>query len=515
MVVTTLPYLYALIHQGSDWRFSGFLIGSDDGNSYIAKMLLGAKGDWLFRTPYTPYLQQGFLAFFPYYLLGKLSFGATPHTQLLIWFQLFRLSGGFVFILATYDFVSIFIKEIKLRRLALSVITLGGGLAFLSLVGLGSLWGWRLPLEFYSPETFGFLEIYSLPHLAFSRAFLLWGLKYFLVEYVDTEWKTRIIGGVFLLSVGFMQPLTVVTGWSVMLVYLVALVITNWIRRNHDWKDWRKYFWRGFWLVLISSPMVLYNFVSFQVDPVLRSWQTQNIISSPPFTDYLLGFAVLLPLVVVGIIYAIKKWDSKFLLLFSWIVLFPILAYAPYNLQRRLPEGIWVALAILAVFGFSMLAGLWRKLSWAWLAISFTPLLVILAGGIISAGNLSTPLFLPVSEVQAFEYFAKTAAKSSVVIASFETSNALPAWAPVTVMIGHGPESTNLKQIQPQVESFYHRDTPDTERVDLIKKFNIKYIFVGPAEIQMGNWDPGSVSWTQLVFQEKGYSIFKVSEAHP
>ena len=51
--------------QGSDWRFTGFFIGVEDGNSYIAKMLSGTAGNWIFRTPYTAYPQNGFLAFLP------------------------------------------------------------------------------------------------------------------------------------------------------------------------------------------------------------------------------------------------------------------------------------------------------------------------------------------------------------------------------------------------------------------------------------------------------------------
>ncbi|HVU13414.1 MAG TPA: hypothetical protein VHD90_19180, partial [Phototrophicaceae bacterium] len=44
VVITTAPYLLAWSKQGSDWKFSGFLFGVEDGNSYLGKMRLGAQG---------------------------------------------------------------------------------------------------------------------------------------------------------------------------------------------------------------------------------------------------------------------------------------------------------------------------------------------------------------------------------------------------------------------------------------------------------------------------------------
>jgi len=81
MGVTMLPYLLGYASQGDAWRFTGFVFGVEDGNSYIAKMLSGSAGAWLFRTPYTPEAQRGVLAFLPYILLGKLASPPGLHEQ--------------------------------------------------------------------------------------------------------------------------------------------------------------------------------------------------------------------------------------------------------------------------------------------------------------------------------------------------------------------------------------------------------------------------------------------------
>jgi len=159
--ITTIPYAVGYALQGEEWRYTGFVFGVEDGNSYIAKMLSGAYGAWLFKTPYTAFPQNGFFGFFPYLLLGKISLRGMQHTSLVVLFHIFRWSGGALMILASYDFTSIFFEEIKYQRWATVLATIGGGLGWLALFGLSGLWGEGIPLSFYSPESFGFLSIYG------------------------------------------------------------------------------------------------------------------------------------------------------------------------------------------------------------------------------------------------------------------------------------------------------------------------------------------------------------------
>jgi len=96
MLITTIPYLVGYASQGQEWRFTGFIFGVEDGNSYIAKMLLGSSGSWMFRTPYTASYQRGVIAFLPYILLGKLAQGSGVHEQLVALYHLFRIGAGFL-----------------------------------------------------------------------------------------------------------------------------------------------------------------------------------------------------------------------------------------------------------------------------------------------------------------------------------------------------------------------------------------------------------------------------------
>jgi hypothetical protein len=97
-----------------------------------------------------------------------------------------------------------------------------------------------------------------------------------------------------------------------------------------------------------------------------------------------------------------------------------------------------------------------------------------------------------------------------VVLASFNTSNALPAWAPLRTIVGHGPESIHLKEIQPQVEQFYSSASTDKTRELLLEKFGIAYVLWGPEEQKLGSWNPAKASYLKKIYQDSGFSIFEV-----
>lgn len=505
LLITTIPYLAGYQAQSSEWRFSGFVFGVDDGNTYIAKMLRGSSGDWLFRTPYTAYPQKGFLAFLPYYLLGKLASPPGIHDQLVALFHLFRVLAGFLMIWATYMFVAYFVHEVRLRQAGTMLAVLGGGLGFLQLAGLGWLWGERIPLEFYSPETFGFLSLFGLPHLALARALLLFGLLFFVRGIKMLSLREVALGGILWLLLGFVQPLSVVTAWVVAGIYLLLRLGLNWVQEQ---KNLRFIIRAGIVVLLISAPMVVYNFTMFMTDPFLRGWGEQNRIFSPPPGDYLLAFGLLLPFVMIGMAHTWQR-RGDWLLLAGWVLAFPLLAYAPYNLQRRLPEGIWVALVILAIAGFGQITQKWKKVWAAVFYLSFISTALVFLGAVITVMKPAAPVFQFGDLVEAYQFVGQNAGKDDVVLASFSVSNGLPAYAPVRTITGHGPESVNAKMLNPRVDAFFKAETLDALRIELLREFNVRYYihFVRDES----TWQPDTASFLTLVYANASTQIFEVN----
>ncbi|GAB4580788.1 MAG: hypothetical protein Fur0022_35300 [Anaerolineales bacterium] len=513
MLITTIPYFIGFHTQGEDWRFTGFVFGVNDGNSYIAKMLAGAEGDWLFRTPYTHLEQRGILAYFPFIVLGKLAAPPAQHEQFVILYHLYRLVGGVLAILATYEFLAFFISRISVRRLGTLVACFGGGLGWL-LVILGQRnWLGSLPLDFYSPETFGFLSLYGLPHLAVSRALLLYGLLLYLRQTSPPHAAfTSIFPGLLFLLTGFFQPLTIAVAWAAIGAHLAGYGLTLFVRGHRsrtDYQLWLEYLRRAILAGLISAPFVLYSFLALRGDPFLSGWTAQNKILSPHFLHYLAAYGLMLPLVIMGARALLHTRPVQSWLLIGWGLLLPMLAYAPFNLQRRLPEGIWVALVTLAMASFDRVQKPARA-AYIPLALTFPTTFFLLLGGITSTLQPQTPIFRPTSEVNAFLFLADYAQTDELALTSFETGNVLPVWAPVRVIIGHGPESVGLAELQPRVEAFYHAKTSDIERLEFLKEFEVKYVFWGPQERTLGGWDAGQAGYLKEVFNENGYTVFEI-----
>jgi len=537
MLVITLPYLLGYFAEGQAYRFTGFVFGVEDGNSYIAKMLNGSTGDWLFRTPYTAYPQAGLFMYIPYLLLGKLAAPPGLHEQLVSLYHLFRFFAGMLAILASYDFLAYFIREIRLRRFGVVLACLGGGLGWL-LVLLGrQIWLESLPLDFYSPEAFGFLGLYGLPHIALARALLLWALLVYL-RLVESGFDQpselpgkrngllRHAGQLCLLWLlaGLFQPLTLVLIGVIIAWHQLGLLVWQLISQQRGQAVDRG-FWRRLLGWLLAAAILPALFTAYYLgvsffDPFARLWTAQNVIRSPNILHYLLAYGLLVPFAWLGGRRLLRIDFRTGWLPVGWVLIFPLLAYAPLDLQRRLTEGVWLAWCVLALAALEQPVGKPAGVAHRSLDIRLTPLwlafpstLFLLLGGLLAVWYPAQPVFRATAQVQVFDYLERNAASGTAVLGAFDTSNALPAWAPVRVLVGHGPESIHKSELEPQIAAFYQSQASDDQRRAFIDRFAIAYILWGPAERALGDWLPSSASYLTLVQEQGDYALYKVGSA--
>jgi hypothetical protein len=507
IIVSTLPYLLAFSAQGKAWEFTGFVFGVEDGNSYIAKMLSGAYGAWLFRTPYTTLPQSGVLAFLPYLVLGKLAAGPALHVQLVALFHIFRAAAIPLLVFAIYRFSRSFIESPTWCKWITVLGTVGGGLGWL-LAALGRpVVSGSIPLDFYSPETFGFLSVLGLPHLIVARALLLLALTGYLQAGAKGEpaWGA----GALLIGAGLFQPIIlipalVVIGFHWLLINVILRPspsgVVGWLKA-------------AIGAALPPLPLVLYNAIALRADPFLRGWAAQNIIPSPAPVHYLLAYGLPLIPALFGVWHVVRRRSASGLLVAGWIVLLPGLAYIPFNLQRRLPEGIWLAVLVLAAIGLQAWLGGSRRLKVALYALGGLLLpssAMLLVGALPVAMRPSTPVFAPASAVQAYDWLRQHATPGDHVLASYETGNALPAWAPVRVVIGHGPESIDLPELRLAVRDYYQsRGMAQPEREAFLAAHQIQWVFWGPAERTLGDWNLLRDPSLTLAYTDGGYTILR------
>ncbi|MFN8563418.1 MAG: hypothetical protein U0703_17790 [Anaerolineae bacterium] len=128
--LTTAPYVLAWSKQDDAWRFTGFLFGVEDGNSYLGKMRLGARGEWNFSLFYTPEAHDGApLVFLPYILPGQIVGRFISDTDpaltptLILTFHLMRIAFDALLIVVIYRFCSAFLSEPRDRLIATILAT--------------------------------------------------------------------------------------------------------------------------------------------------------------------------------------------------------------------------------------------------------------------------------------------------------------------------------------------------------------------------------------------------------
>lgn len=499
IMITTIPYIIAYFKQGDNWVFSGFLFGVEDGNSYIAKMLSGANQSWLFKTPYSSMEQNGFIAFIPYLLLGKLSSAPGQHVQLVMLFQIFRWAGILFLCYSSYLFISLFIQEIKYKRLILFLSMMGGGLGWMGIPFTDTM-----PLEFYSPETFGFLSVFGIPHLLFSKGLLLSGLTIFMGK--TRHIKNTLLVGLCWFLIGFFQPLTIPIGWAVMGAYILVGILFSIIRRESEWIGiWKREIFHILIIVGITSPWVIYNLFSFYHDSFLKGWYSQNIIQSPEPVYYFISIGLLIPFAIWGLVPLLKEKRKTGYLALGWLIIFPVLIYFPISTQRRLAEGIWTLIVILFVL-FLINHHLKEKI----IHLITIPLLIcstLLYMGAIQATLIpQSPIFIPVNEIAMFKFLGDNTTSQDIIMAPYEISNPLPAWVYVRTVMGHGPESVNLKEIKKDWELLHKTNDPQ-EKENIIQKFHPRYIILENKDSSLKNMDT-----VRQIYINQDYSIYQFQE---
>ena len=462
MSLTWLPYGLAWGNTPPDAVFNGHLIGSEDGNSYIAKMRWGAFGHARFELFYTTEPHEGQALIFPLHLLigwlvGQWVGTDDPlmlHQALVMAYHTWRTISGVALILVYHAVFMRFLPNISERWLALVVCTLGGGLGILAVV-----WG-IIPPEMVIPEAFSLLSLLSLPHLLVARALLLIGMLAFLdgerhpIQYV---WA-----GVIWNLMGMIVPFY--------LALVAVLVGVYWLVCG--WQvGFRWGILRGS-ILSIGTTLPLFGYYTwvFTSHAAFAQWSAQNLLPSPAVWVYLLSYGVMLVPALMGIrrVFDIAHQDRAWWWLMGWVAIVPFLVYAPINVQRRLLEGVWVALVILGVMGLRTMPR-WGQLLVICATLPTT--LVLFLGACMNHVEYYTPQAI----TQAMLWLADQPTDQAV-LTTRPIGNLLPLYASQRVFLGHGPETLYATTKAQQVTDYLNGQMPLAERLQLYRTHTLGYV---------------------------------------
>ena len=254
---------------------------------------------------------------------------------------------------------------------------------------------------------------------------------------------------------GLIVPFYVPVAWAVMGAAWLMLCVR---RRRVMWRE----AWAAGLAALISSPVVAYSAWVFTSDPVYKVWSSQNLILSPHPLHYLVAYGVLLALAAFAVRDAWRSERPVWLPL-AWVGIVPLLVYLPFNLQRRLVEGVQVPLSLLAALGLVKISNLksqipsarsWLVVGVVLVALSLTNVLLV-GGGCLASRGQPAPVYRDAAEAAALDWLAGQVVSDDVVLTAYETGNYLPARAWARVFMGHGPETVHFGEKKALVARFF------------------------------------------------------------
>jgi hypothetical protein len=206
------------------------------------------------------------------------------------------------------------------------------------------------------------------------------------------------------------------------------------------------------------------NAFALNSDPLWRSFINQNVTLSPPPVYYLWGYALLWPLALLGIAAVYKSWRRNsaasspalpvFTAALSWIAAALLLAYTPFNLQRRFMHAFSLPLALLAVAGLRDMLTPWlSSRAPAWLsrrssivvvtvaALASISSLVVCLGNVLNISTKPAALFDPGDLVRSVDWISSHAGPDDLVFSTEMSGQLVAARAGLPVYLGHPIET--------------------------------------------------------------------------
>jgi uncharacterized membrane protein len=118
--------------------------------------------------------------------------------------------------------------------------------------------------------------------------------------------------------------------------------------------------------------------------------------------------------------------------------------------------------------------------------------------------------FRPAAEVEAAAWLRENVPDTAVILGSYQTGKCVAAQAGQRVVLGHWAETVDVVAKEAAVNQFFNSSASDAWRQDLLDQFDVDYVWYGPREQALGDFDPGTAVYLTPVYQADPITIFAV-----
>jgi len=129
----------------------------------------------------------------------------------------------------------------------------------------------------------------------------------------------------------------------------------------------------------------------------------------------------------------------------------------------------------------------------------------------IAALTQPDPFFRPAAEVAAVDWLRENTPGTAVILGSYQTGNLVAARTGQRVMLGHWAETVDFADKEAIVNQFFDSSTSDAWRQEELNKFRVDYVWFGPREQAVGDFDPDTAVYLTPVYKNETITIFAVN----
>jgi hypothetical protein len=528
LALTSLPYMFSFLNSPPDKQFMGVILDAPDHLQYFSWMRDFSHSN-LVSNKLTPEPNPPIFFNLMWWGLGRLSniFGLDIAEI----YQVLRVVATIFLLIFLFRLMSWLIPDQTRRRTAYLVALLTSGFGWVLILLKYTLMNGITPFpnDIFIAEGNTFLGILGYPHFIAALTYIL---VFDLVLRGEKAgmYRYSILAGFFALFLGWQHTYDLITVYGILAAYIGLRIL-----RDHRIPVFT--FLSLIVIGLISFWPALYSVWLTSANPiwkeVLSQFVNAGIFSpTPVHLPILLGLAFILA--VFGLVkkqpLKIKQLSDNDLFVIGWFLASFLLIYLPVDYQIHLLNGWQIPIAILATGGFydhilpflGKLAknlfppfkeDVFYKIAPALLILAIIPTnLYLLGWRFVELSKHDYPYFLYNDEVQALQWLSNHGKPDEVVLSSLTIGQYIPAYTGMHAFLAHWAQTVDFYGKSKMVDEFYSTTITDLQRQSILKEFNVHYVFFGPAERQIGNFNPAQSSYLKIAYSSKLVEVFQVED---
>ena len=378
-------------------------------------------------------------------------------------------------------------------------------------------------MDLWVPESNTFLTLLQTPHYLASLALLLGILLATIRAHETHRWQWSIGAGVMALALFQFHPFYVPTIFGVLGAWMI---VESFAAQKIQWR----LVGHNMIVAVFGAPSIIYHLWLVHVDPIMAWKAAQNLLFTPAWWLVLVSYGFLTPLALVGSAFLLRHRTPHGRFVVTWLIVTVALICSPLTWQRRLTEGLHVALVLAAIPGLlMMLAWLRARLSKKITAHAWTPLTAALAFlplfgasttfNLIRDADLFTARFpttiprhsfyYPTSAITAMRWIHDHSTPMDATLALGLSGNFFPMYGVRPTVLGHGVETADFARKYRAAYALAEGRMTASESALFLANEHVRFVLVTDADRDLWTIDPTTIPTFHLVHREKGAEVYE------